>query len=149
MKALLFLLLASGLAGQVSAPVIGYVRDLKGVVRAVEGVAGAFVLGEPIAEGISTAFFDGKSGCAGTLEFRRGRFEESDRTCEPREMDVVVRNGEIVIGSSGVRLTAPAAIESVEQMGEGWFVLRARERLYAVRTAAGRECIYVLPESVR
>lgn len=64
--ALLLMCLAAGAAGQISLPRIGFVRDLAGALRPVTGVAGAFVLGEPVVEGVVAAASSGEYAVAST-----------------------------------------------------------------------------------
>lgn len=66
MKFALFFLSAMCCLAQISIPQIGFVRDPGGNLRPVHGVAGAFVLGEPVAEGVVSAGFSEHYGLAKT-----------------------------------------------------------------------------------
>ena len=59
---------AGGLLAQsgISPPRAGYIRDDAGGLRPVYGVAGSFVLGDPIASGVISAAFSGRLGLAKT-----------------------------------------------------------------------------------
>ncbi|MDZ4797750.1 MAG: hypothetical protein SGI92_06285 [Bryobacteraceae bacterium] len=63
---LLLTCLALGAAGQISLPQIGFVRDLAGSLRPVFGVAGAFMVGEPVLAGVVSAASSGAYAVAST-----------------------------------------------------------------------------------
>jgi hypothetical protein len=147
------ILLSTCAAGQISAPVIGYLRDLAGVLRPVSGVAGAFVLGEPIESGITEARFLGASGCAwtetGTIAFRDGQRTEDSTTCPAASSAVRIEGDEAVIEATGVRIRVPFPVSAVEQVADQWYALRGAAALYAIHTKPGAEALYQLPEAVR
>jgi hypothetical protein len=147
------ILLSTCAAGQISAPVIGYLRDLAGMLRPVSGIAGAFVLGEPVESGIIEARFLGTSGCAwtetGTIAFRNGQRIDDSTTCPATSSAVRIEGDEAVIEATGVRIRVPSPVSAVEQMADQWYVLRAAAALYAFHTRPGAETLYQLPEAAR
>lgn len=126
---ILFLVAAAFINADIERPLIGTIRDLAGDLRPVYGVAGAFVLGDVITEDAESA----KSA--------------SNRESARAEAEGTLEGDEVVIRRTGVRLRAPAGVSDVETLGKGWLLLRSPSRLYAVRTDAGREEIYALPEA--
>jgi hypothetical protein len=145
------LFLSTCAAGQISAPVIGYIRDLAGILRPVSGVAGAFVLGEPVESGVIEARFLGTSGCAwteaGVVALHRGRRTEQRATCPEPSSAVRIEGDEVVIESTGARLRVPSGASAIEQMARHWYVLRAATALYALHAKPGSEALYQLPEA--
>jgi hypothetical protein len=63
---LVFLLFTASAVAQVSAPATGFVRDRAGSLRPVLGVAGSFVLGDPIEEAVISVGFGKSFGYAKT-----------------------------------------------------------------------------------
>jgi hypothetical protein len=80
-----FVLFTAAAAAQITAPRFGFARDRAGALRPVLGVAGSFLLGEPLQEGVISAGFGRKVGFAKTenelLTLRAG--EITDRTPAP------------------------------------------------------------------
>lgn len=66
MKIVLGCLVAACCFGQISVPTIGFVRDAHGSLRPLQGIEGAFVLGEAVATGVISASFNGRNGLAKT-----------------------------------------------------------------------------------
>lgn len=126
---ILLLAAAAVMNADIERPLIGNIRDLAGDLRPVYGVAGAFVLGDVITD-------DGERAKAA-----------SNRETAQAETEGSLEGDEILIRRTGVRLRAPAGVSDIEVMGKGWLLLRTPSRLYAVRTDAGREDIFVLPEA--
>lgn len=148
----IFLLAAGCLPAEMSAPLIGYLRDSAGAVRPVHGVAGAFLLGDAVEQGATAARFSGRSGCilrdGQVLHLRDGHVVDTPaESCMEEALPVAVEGDEIVLLGTGVRLRTPVAVDSVERMGSEWYVLRSASRLFALRATRGREAIYELPEA--
>ncbi|MBC8164944.1 MAG: hypothetical protein H7Y20_03605, partial [Bryobacteraceae bacterium] len=66
MKLIIGCLMAACCFGQISIPAIGFVRDVHGSLRPLQGIEGAFVLGEAVATGVVSASFYGRTGLAKT-----------------------------------------------------------------------------------
>lgn len=66
MKLIVPVLFATCCWGQIGGPQIGHVRDRGNVLRPVYGIGGAFVLGDPVAEGVTSTAFSGRAGFAVT-----------------------------------------------------------------------------------
>ncbi|MBC7925382.1 MAG: hypothetical protein H7039_06955 [Bryobacteraceae bacterium] len=91
------------MSGQISAPTIGFVRDLAGALRPVLGIPGAFVLGEPIATGVVAVGSSGKYTIASTATeliliagdeiVWRGRAAGSGEASSPAESFAFKTNG--------------------------------------------------------
>lgn len=85
MRPLAMLLLATAALPQIEAPRAGVIRDRAGVLRPVYGVAGSFVLGEPLADEVLSAGFSRSDGFAKTaselIVFHDGK--EVDRVPAP------------------------------------------------------------------
>jgi hypothetical protein len=73
---IIVLFLITGAAAQIAEPRPGFVRDRGGYLRPVLGVAGSFVLGDAVLEGVMSAGFGKTSGFAKTeteiIVFRAG-----------------------------------------------------------------------------
>lgn len=154
-RSALFLLLGGSLAiaGDLEAPKIGFVLDRRGDLRPVYGVAGNFILGEPILEGITEAAFTGREGIA-----RRGsevvvfdasghvkRIRESNENEPSFTPSASIENDEVVL-PNGVRLRLPSVALAISQMGHEWLAVVCQSGLYAVSTRAAAEAVYALPE---
>jgi hypothetical protein len=154
-RILLLLSCVACLHAEISAPLIGFVRDLKGALRPVHGVSGAFVLGEALRLEADTAAFRGASGCvrtaAGSLTVRDGKVSDEpwQPECSASQEEVALENGEVVILGTGVRLRLSESVESIEQVADGWFALRSAKTLFLLRTKTGAEAIYTLPEAAQ
>jgi hypothetical protein len=59
------------LAAAIAPPQAGFIRDGAGELRPVHGLAGSFVLGEPVASGVQSAAFSGRTGLAKTRDTLR------------------------------------------------------------------------------
>jgi hypothetical protein len=129
------------------------VRDLKGALRPVHGVSGAFVLGEALLLDIGAAAFRGSYGCAqtaaGLLVVRDGKVAEnaSADECPLAQDEISIEDDEVVIFDTGVRLRVPERIESIEPVAEGWYAIRSQKTLFLLRSKTGNEAIYTLPEA--
>jgi hypothetical protein len=175
---MLLLLLALVCAGQVSGPLIGYVRDGRGHLRPVYGVSGAFVVGESIRHEVVAASFSGVAGLAKTdgalLVYRGGALAETldaprgsasfgfdakglpawvrfaDETC------LAWRNQKAEQGScpasESIVLPAlpdlPEVVETIERMGEGWLAVHSKHGIWALRTDPEPKA-YRLPEAAQ
>jgi hypothetical protein len=152
-------------------PLVGYYRDRAGVLRQVHGVAGAFVPGEVLERNVVSVAWSGTAGFAktssellmldsngiaerfeapagpatfgflpngkpGWVRFADSSCREFGATCpaEPAQKPVL-------------RVRLPEAIDSWEQLGDGWLLLRGEQTLYAVRTKRDSDQAYELPEA--
>jgi hypothetical protein len=170
-----FLLLAASMPAQItSPPVMGFIRDRAGALRPVHGVAGSFLLGEAIETGVLSASFSDRLGFAKTeselLVFENGSV--AARVAAPDGPAIFTwkagdRLGQVLFSNSGecARWTgsrlvpiscetnpaatlpagAPEPTEGIEQMSDGWLIIRADKGLYSVR----EETVYRLPEAER
>jgi hypothetical protein len=169
------LLLAAGAClAQMTSPRIGYVRDVRGDVRPVYGVSGAFVLGEPIEDAVVAASFSGVAGLVkkdrSLLVYRQGErvatldapagnasfgFDASgkpkwvrfaDASCVVWRNDVVPEAGACPTMETPAVEDVPGVVQSVDGLGEGWLAVRTDSGLWAVRTGLDRR-VYRLPEA--
>ena len=159
----------------ITGPLIGYVRDLRGDLRPVFGVSGAFVLGDPIEQGVLSASFSQSAGLVKKekqlLIFRDGKPVRSIDApeggawfgFEPNGGPNWVRfaNGSCLVWRSGAPETGPCPaaeepaagdmperVESVESMGADWLAVRTASGIWAVRIRPERT-VYRLPEAER
>jgi hypothetical protein len=166
---------ASACFGQITGPSIGYVRDLRGDLRPVFGVSGAFVLGESIEQGVISATFTGSAGLVKKdkelVIYRGGKavrsidapaggasfgFDGKGMPAWVRFADegcLVWRNespepGACPADEQPAVGDMPEPVESVESMGADWLAVRTASGIWAVRTTPERT-IYRLPEAQR
>ena len=139
---------------QVGAPLAGLVRTAAGTVRPVHGVAGSFILGEPLMEGVEALHFDGSGGWArsGGEVLILGRDGEVLRRVQEqpaREEIAVIEGDELVLRASGRRLRLPFAVDRIERAGAEYLALSGSEGRLLARITHGREALFVLPEAAQ
>ena len=165
MRYVFFLLVVVSMFGQIEAPRIGFWRDAQSRLRPLHGVAGSFVPGAAVREGVlAFAWF----GDGGWLRSAQGieRLDASGATVarlpdgEARfsETGVWFPEANIAYRWDGQALRneaidpaefAPPEVEcdQIEPMGRNWWHVRLRGRSYALRTTAGRAARYEIPEA--
>jgi hypothetical protein len=156
-------------AAQILPPLIGHMRDRRGGIVPVYGVAGTFTLGPPIADGIDEASFgpDGAffrtaegwfafgSGArivkleVETVELlltRKGTWMRDPTGEQCRRLRGTAASSAqpcpadfLTVEDFTSRIELPEEITAFERMGDDWFVLRGARGLYAVRWTAGGE----------
>jgi hypothetical protein len=155
---------------EVSAPLIGYMRDRGGSLRALHGIAGAFVPGPVLESNVVAAAWSGTAGFAKTdrellILDATGIVERRSAPAGPATFGFLP-GGEpawvrFADGSCGellgrcpsvrearppLRCRVPDGVIGVEPLGEGWLLARADDKLYAIRTRPETDEIYELPE---
>ena len=144
-------LLALVAFGQMGMPLLGWVCDRAGALRPVHGAAGAFVLGEAVANDVVQASFDGRKGVAtpGAGEAGFGFNARGERVdeAEVAAVDAHAEGRTLVLERRAVRLEVPEEIERIDHLGEGWLAVRTANAIWAVRTDEGKEQIFRLPEA--
>lgn len=168
-----FLLIAAAVPAQIGAPAaLGFIRDRAGALRPVHGVAGNFVLGDPLEIGVLAASFSGHLGFAKTVNalliFEDGklsrRIDAPDGTAtfvweQPDQLSHMrfTNTGDCVRpvdsrletvackadSEAPLPADAPEAVGGIEQMSRDWRVVRTESGLFAVR----KETVYQLPEA--
>lgn len=139
---------------QIGAPRIGFVRTAAGPVRALDGVAGSFTIGDQVLEKADRLWFDGRRGLALTST-EKVSFNVAGRVVrrQPLEDDTdlpdpgaTFSGDEVKIRATGMLLRMPFEILSVERAGAEYLVVRGERSCRLVRMTAGRETQYELPE---
>ena len=156
---------------QVSTPLIGYYCDRGGALRPLHGVAGAFVPGPALETDAISAAWSGSAGFAkkerellllnadgiierleappgpATFGFladgRRAWARFADGSCREFATPCPSANG----GKPPLRLRLPETVETYEQLGDGWILVRGKDSLYAIRTHRDNDQAYELPEA--
>jgi hypothetical protein len=172
MRAVLFALLMAGLAaGQISPPSIGYLRDRSGALRPLTGIAGVFILGEPVLDGVLSAGSSGRYAAVKTagevILFDNGTIIERREVNSGPALFTFDRHGRLstvtisetdenIRWGNGNPLRAPVRIDADEvEISESGVRLRLPERCaepeqigdgwVAVRGASGIYAIRTLP----
>jgi len=146
--ATLVAMLAFLASAQISAPHIGLVRDRAQALRPLQGVAGAFVLGEPVLTGVVSAASAGRFTLAktatevvvidGTEVVERREAPEGmasfgfDLHGKPSWVRFEINN---LCETWGEKKCSNEAIEAVpgEPVGDGWTSVRTQGGLYLMR----------------
>jgi hypothetical protein len=136
-------------------PLAGFARDRAGALRPVYGVTGSLILGEPIAQGVVAAIFDGLAGLAKTRDgvyafdtqgWLLGRmpadWEEPLLPIRHEGDELIFRQAD----GTELRAKIEGEVLAIEQMGEGWFCVHQADRRLAVRLFVDRLEISRLPE---
>ena len=149
--------------GQIEAPRIGFWRDAQNRVRPLHGVAGSFVPGAAVREGVLAFAWYGDGGWLRS-ETDIERLDGSGATVAR------LPGGAARFSETGVWLTdqnvayrwdgqtlKPVAVEEAEfsapepddeAIAKEWWHVRHRGRSYAVRTTPGREARFEIPEAI-
>ena len=115
---------------QVEAPSIGRILDASGMMRAVYGVAGNFVLGPAELDSLPSSV--------------RPELRLSGAEISSNETELVVRRPD----ASEVRFPLDG-VSGLRVMSADWVQVIVGSRSYALRIEAGREALFVLPELSR
>lgn len=142
MRYLVSFAMAAICAAQVSAPLIGFVRTSANELRPVHGVAGAFLLGDPLERDVLSAAFTSRTGLvkkATEVLFYRGGALVSRHpapegkalfrfTPEGEPAAIRFEHGDCREWNEGSLMPAAetvcAAAADREQVGEEWFAVR-------------------------
>jgi hypothetical protein len=148
--------------GQIEAPRIGFWRDAQNRVRSLHGVAGSFVPGAVVREGVLGFAWYGDGGWLRTeteierldangatvarLPAEEARFSETGVWLKAQ--NVALRWEDESLKTVAVDETEFAAPEEeAEAMAKEWWHVRLRGRSYAIRTTPGREARFEIPEA--
>ena len=153
------------LFAQIETPRIGFWRDAQNRVRSLHGVAGNFIPGVAVREGVVAFAWYGDGGWLRSADGIE-RLDASGATVAR------LPDGEARFSASGAWLTnlnvvyrwdgrslknepvdaAEFAVpdveaDRIEPIGQDWWHLRLRGRSYALRTTPGREARFEIPEA--
>jgi hypothetical protein len=149
--------------GQIETPRIGFWRDAQNRVRPLHGVAGSFVPGAAVREGVLAFAWYGDGGWLRS-ETEIERLDASGATVARlpggaarfSETGVWFTGPDVAYRWDGASLKTVAVDEAefavpepeAEAIAKDWWHVRLRGRSYAVRTTAGREARFEIPEAI-
>ncbi|HSW50997.1 MAG TPA: hypothetical protein VLH09_12520 [Bryobacteraceae bacterium] len=159
-RAPIFLAAFGGLLAQsgIAPPLAGFIRDGAGALRPVYGMTGNLALGEPIAQGVVEAIFDGQVGLARTQDaiyaFDSGGhlFGPVPVEWEAPALPIAAEGDELVYrraDGSELRAKVEGEMLAIERMGEAWYGVHQADRRLAVRVLEDRMEISRLPEAAQ
>lgn len=150
-KLILWVMLGIYASAGVERPVLGYVMDARGALHAVEGIAGAFVVGA--ANGEASAYLP---EAALTLEHRESGFYVVDADggvagiLPPEATCALLLPGGVVYASSeevvmgDVRITL-AGVRALRAVSAEFVQVSTDDGEYLLRVEQGREALFLLP----
>jgi hypothetical protein len=157
-RTLLSLFLTAGVAfPQIATPRLGFVHLSDGTVRALQGVAGTFSLGDIIFRDAARVWFDGRHGVAvtanGQVAFDAAgnpqRRSERSQALDMPGPGATWSGDEVAVDRTGYRARLPFAVRSVERVGAEYLLISGDGERRLLRTSPGREALYEIPEVAR